>query len=160
MVKFKIEHRVISGALFALYIVALIYFMFFAEILGRTTSLQEYHYNLIPFKEISRFITYSGRLGFGAVFANLVGNVVAFIPFGMFLPVISNHKRKLFGMTLLSFELSLLIEVTQLVSKAGSFDVDDLILNTLGGLLGYCLFKWIYWYRIEKEKRHEQSKIQ
>ncbi len=40
-------------------------------------------------------------------------------------------------MTLISFEFSLLIECIQLVSKVGSFDVDDMILNTLGGSLGY-----------------------
>ena len=38
---------------------------------------------------------------------------------------------------LYSFELSLLVELLQLVFKVGSFDVDDLLLNTIGGLLGY-----------------------
>lgn len=43
-------------------------------------------------------------------------------------------------MGLFSFEFSLLVETIQLVSKVGSFDVDDLMLNTLGGILGYVIF--------------------
>lgn len=39
------------------------------------------------------------------------------------------------------FLASLLVESIQLVSKLGSFDVDDIMLNTLGGILGYVLFR-------------------
>ena len=42
---------------------------------------------------------------------------------------------------LYSFELSLLVELLQLVFKVGSFDVDDLFLNTIGGLLGYLVYR-------------------
>ena len=48
--------------------------------------------------------------------------------------------RMYFGKTILfGFEASVLIEVIQLFSKVGSFDVDDLLLNTIGGCLGYLL---------------------
>ena len=46
----------------------------------------------------------------------------------------------MFTVVLLSLELSLTVEILQLVAKVGSFDVDDLLLNTLGGLVGYVCF--------------------
>ena len=69
---------------------------------------------------------------------------MAFMPFGFFLPLVSEHKIKFFKVFITAFSLSLLIELIQLISKVGSCDVDDLILNTLGGLLGYwcfCIYK-------------------
>ena len=53
---------------------------------------------------------------------------------------------------LYSFELSLLVELLQLVFKVGSFDVDDLLLNTIGGLLGYLVYKGLLylWKKYEK----------
>ena len=56
------------------------------------------------------------------------------MPFGFVLPVISRNQRKFWKVTLLSFLTSLLVELIQLVSKVGSCDVDDMLLNTLGGM--------------------------
>lgn len=126
--------------LFGGYLLLLSYFLFFAEIMGRTNLTRSYHYNLIPFLEIRRFIVYRKKLGMMAVMVNLLGNVAAFLPFGFFLPTLSRKNRSFMYVTLLSFEFSLLIECIQLLSKVGSFDVDDMILNTLGGSLGFLCF--------------------
>lgn len=134
--------RIFYWILFIIYILAMIYFMFFAEELGRTAS-DRYSYNLQPFKEIARFVKYYHLLGFKAVMANLLGNVAAFVPFGLFLPILSRHNYKFLGVTFLTFDLSLCIELVQLVSKVGSFDVDDLILNTIGGMIGYFCFIFV-----------------
>lgn len=101
---------------------------------------REYSYNLVPFLEMKRFWLNREVIGNFAVFINLAGNVLAFVPFGFFLPMLNRHTRGLFRMGLFTFEFSLLVETIQLVSKVGSFDVDDLILNTLGGILGYLIF--------------------
>ena len=102
--------------LFLMYLIALTYFMFFAESFGRTPNTQSgYAYNLELFKEIKRFYTYREQLGFKAVFLNLVGNVVGFMPFGFFLPVVSRRGRKWYNASLLGFLLSLCIETIQLV---------------------------------------------
>ena len=71
---------------------------------------------------------------------NLAGNVLAFVPFGAILPVISRRMRGFFRVMLLGFSFSLLVECTQLVTRVGTFDVDDLMLNTLGAVLGYLFF--------------------
>lgn len=132
--------RICSQIIFGVYIIFLAYFLFFAESTGRTFEGRTYHYNLVLFKEIRRFIVYRETLGTMAVVLNLFGNVAAFIPFGMILPIMSRRFRSFFFMTLLTFEFSLVIETIQLVCKVGSFDVDDLLLNTIGGILGYLGF--------------------
>lgn len=128
-----------GGVLFVLYLILLIYFLFFAESYGRG-GIQEYRYNLIPFQEIRRYLLYPEILGSFAVMTNLVGNVVGFLPFGAILPVLHRKLRSFWKILLLSLEFSAMIEVTQLITRVGSFDVDDIILNTVGGVLGYFLF--------------------
>lgn len=131
--------RILSWCIFVVYLVALVYFLFFSEQLGRVPS-DEYKYSLVPFKEISRYIRYWRAIGSFYVLLNLLGNVVCFVPFGFVLPVISSSQRKFWKILLLSFLTSLLVELIQLVSKVGSCDVDDMLLNTLGGIIGYALF--------------------
>ena len=127
-------------ALFYLYMGCLIYFLFFSERYGRTLSNREYHYNLELFKEIRRFWTYRRELGLETVVVNLVGNVGVFVPVGMAVPLLYERFRRFPQVALLSFEVSLVAEVIQLVAKVGTFDVDDLLLNTIGGCIGYVLF--------------------
>ena len=52
----------------------------------------------------------------------------------------ASRRRSLSATVFYSFGLSLCVETFQLISKVGSFDVDDLLLNTLGGLAGYIVF--------------------
>ncbi len=146
------RHRVVAALFFLLYFIVLFYFLFFSEELGRTYSERAYHYNLIPFHEIKRFIIYRRILGWKAVVLNIWGNIIAFMPFGAFLPIYASRCRKLWITVLYSFELSLLVELLQLVLKVGSFDVDDLLLNTIGGLLGYLVCKGVLYLRRKTEK--------
>lgn len=129
--------------LFLIYLACLSYFLFFAEALGRGDS-EEYHYNLVLFREIRRFWNYRDLLGWRAFFLNTFGNVLAFLPFGFFLPVVIRRRIGLPVSLLTGFLFSLTIEMTQLVTMIGSFDVDDIFLNTIGAGLGYVLFSFCY----------------
>lgn len=146
----KKETYVVGWCLFVVYLLSLAYFLFFAEATGRTFTERTYQYNLIPFHEIRRFLVYRRQLGFGAVALNLAGNILAFVPFGVFLPMLVKRARS-FGKTLLlGCEFSLLVEIVQLFSKVGSFDVDDILLNTLGVFAGYVLFgllRVLHWHK-------------
>lgn len=122
-----------------LYIIFIIYFLIFSDWYGRTGEMQEYHYNLVLFKEIKRFWNYRDQVGLFAMFTNLFGNVIIFMPFGFFMPMASRY-RSCFSAVFYSFGLSLCVETFQLLTKVGSFDVDDLLLNTIGGLAGYVIF--------------------
>jgi len=82
---------------------------------------------------------------------NILGNLVAFMPLGLIVPIVFKRKETYYFfhiVVLWAFIISLSIEIAQLVMSVGSFDVDDLILNTFGAMIGY----WIYiyarrWYR-------------
>lgn len=132
--------RILCRILFWVYVGVLVYFLFFAEMLGRDGSTRTYHYNLILFKEIRRFWVYRRQLGFMAAFLNLAGNILIFTPFGFLLPIMRRKLRGFFRVILLGFELSLAVECVQLVTKTGSFDVDDLLLNTIGAMIGYLIY--------------------
>ena len=134
------ENYWVGWCLFIVYLLTLAYFLFFAEATGRTFTERTYQYNLILFHEIRRFVVYRRQLGFAAVALNLAGNVIAFVPFGVFLPMLVKRARSLIKTSLLGFEFSLFVELVQLFSKVGSFDVDDILLNTLGVIGGYALF--------------------
>lgn len=83
---------------------------------------------------------------------NVVMNVAAFAPFGFFLPVISPKNKKFLNVFLLSLELTLTIEILQLLFRVGIFDVDDIAMNTLGGILGYGIY--YIGKRMERKRGH------
>lgn len=134
--------------LFLLYVMLLVYLLFFSEAYGRVGQAERgYRYNLVPFVEIGRFWNHREQLGMNAVYVNIVGNVLAFVPYGFILPIITGRMRSGFLIVLSGFGLSLTVEIIQLVTKVGCFDVDDLILNTIGAALGYLAFAILNYIR-------------
>ncbi len=145
--------------LFILYLAVLIYLVFFAETFRRGGGLaMEYAYNLEPFKEIKRFYRYREQLGWDVVLVNLAGNVLAFMPFAFMLPIVSPKARGFFRTVFLTFLLSLCIECVQLVTRVGSFDVDDLVLNTLGGAIGFIAYRIVQKIRVRRKLRAGKKK--
>lgn len=137
--KEKVKYAV-WWVLFICYLIGISYFLFFSERYGRTEGNLEYRYNLTLFKEIHRFATYYRIVGTEGLIVNLFGNVIAFMPFGFCLPLVSTYEGKFFKILSWSFGFSLSIETIQLLYKIGIFDVDDLFLNTIGGVLGYLTY--------------------
>ena len=153
MLKGTTKRQKMGWVLFLLYLALLSYLMFFSEDFGRTNPNRGYAYNLAPFKEIMRFITYYETLGMKAVVVNLAGNVIAFMPFGFFMPVVSRGSRGPVRIIFLGFGFSLMLETIQLVFKVGSFDVDDLILNTLGAAIGFFCYRRVQRFRVRLRQR-------
>ncbi|MCI6888214.1 MAG: VanZ family protein [Lachnospiraceae bacterium] len=151
MIRNTTRNQKFGWVLFILYLASLVYFMFFAESFGRDPVQRDYAYNLELFKEIKRFYHYRQQLGMKAFLLNVVGNVAAFIPCGFFLPIVSRRSRRWYNAVLICFGFSLCIEVTQLVFKVGSFDVDDLLLNTGGGVIGYISYRVVQTIRIRRK---------
>ncbi|MCQ2509798.1 MAG: VanZ family protein [Lachnospiraceae bacterium] len=140
-VKEKRSWRRIGGILLVLYLVLLVYFLLFSKSFGRNPGFSAYRYNLIPFREIHRFYTYWKKVGFISAFLNLVGNLAGFIPLGILVPAVCRPMRRWTRTVKLGFVLTVILEVLQLVMKAGIFDVDDILLNTAGTLVGYLIFR-------------------
>lgn len=132
------QFRILGKILFVVYILFILYFLIFSDWYGRSGVMEDYRYNLTPFREIRRFWEYRDQLGVWSI-ANLLGNVLVFIPLGFFEPMASK-RRSFWGTVIDGLLLSMVVEVFQLVSKVGRFDVDDLILNTSGVVLGYLIF--------------------
>ena len=125
--------------LFVAYLILLFYLLFFSEKMGRTVGAEEYRYNLVLFKEIKRFYSVMGTHP-KMFWLNIARNILAFMPFGFLIPRLRDKSTNLFLAGLFSLELSFAVELLQLVFKLGCFDVDDLLLNTIGGILGYLLY--------------------
>ena len=123
-----ILHREILLLTFMLYILCLFQIVTFQDI--NTVSGNNY----IPFKEILRY-DFGGRL----FVKNIIGNVLLFIPYGFFATLYADIKKGRSAF-LLVFLASLSIECTQLMIGR-IFDVDDIILNVLGGMLGFFLYR-------------------
>ncbi|WP_223596113.1 VanZ family protein [Neobacillus bataviensis] len=125
-------------------------------------TYNEYHWrsnNFVPFKTIY-FYLYLADINFSIIIENLVGNVIGFAPLGFILPLLSKRFLKLKPVILAAFSLSLTYEVLQLLFEFGSFDVDDLILNTLGGFLGFLPIKIIYFFsKIKKKQSTKRKKV-
>lgn len=92
--------------------------------------------SLIPFATIRSYIKYSGI--FHALL-NILGNVVLFIPIGFIFPLILIRYRDIKKIAVLSISISLFIEFIQFF-VGRSCDIDDLILNFVGGIIGYTIF--------------------
>lgn len=97
----------------------------------------------IPFRTICLFLFQSGSLSNSVV--NLGGNLIMFLPLGFLLPIVAGHHGRFRGHSQafivvgMCLGFSMMIETGQLLMLVGSFDVDDIILNTLGGWFGYGL---------------------
>lgn len=89
--------------------------------------------NFIPFKEIFRY-----RLGSRLFLKNVLGNVLLFIPFSFFASYYLNVKKS-YSIIILTMIASISIESVQM-SIGRVFDVDDILLNISGGILGYMVY--------------------
>lgn len=96
--------------------------------------------NLIPFVTISEYFRFILRGNKIIGISNILGNLIIFFPLGYISALLFPKIRKLTKVLILAFVFSLVIEVCQYIFACGSTDIDDVILNTLGGMAGY----WVY----------------
>lgn len=118
-------------------------------------TYNEYHWrsnNFVPFKTIN-FYLFLADINLNLRIENLAGNIIGFMPFGFILPLLAKKFQKLGIVTLATFCLSLMFELLQLIFEFGSFDVDDLILNTAGGIFGYTPIKLVILFTHLKKKK-------
>ena len=105
-------------------------------------SYIKYSLNIIPFATIYKYISglFSHSISAGIVIPNILGNLVAFVPFAFFLPLFSKKMKpfKRFLITMLCIVVS--IELLQFLMRTGSCDIDDVILNVGGACAFYRIF--------------------
>jgi len=139
-----------------LLIIFLLYCLFMLRLLlGRTRidTDQPYwerikaNYNLVPFKLIQQYIRILKNVPtinpFSYAFTNFYGNIILFIPFGFFLPLLWKKQRVWIWFLLTTATIIITIELSQLFLLVGICDIDDLILNLSGSMIGFLLWKTI-----------------
>ena len=110
--------------------------------------------NFTLFKTIRMYIDYSYMLN---SFENLVGNVAVFVPFGFLFPYVFQRGRNFLVMMLNVFLFVLGIEVFQLFSAFGAFDVDDILLNCVGAVIGYACYFPFEALRLSRQQRRSSD---
>lgn len=121
-----ILHKELFYLFYIIYVLCLFQAVTFQDVSWST-------FNIIPFKEIFRY-----EIGSSLFIKNILGNVILFVPLGIF---INKYIKitKLRYSVILSFIISLSIEITQgVIGRV--FDVDDILLNMIGGTLGFIIY--------------------
>ena len=150
----RIETVFLYGV-FICYILFLIKLLFLSRVsllaLFNSQRTLDKSINLIPFYSIKEYIFSNSATIKKFTFGNVVGNIVIFIPLGAYLSLFKNNKRIITNM-LFIFIVSLFVEIIQGILGIGASDIDDIILNCLGGLVGILGYKFLL-FILRGEKR-------
>ncbi len=141
LIKYKVKfifYKEILMLGFIMYVITLFEVVTFQDVSWSSS-------NFILFKEMLRY-----EFGTKLFFKNVVGNMIMFIPFGFFTSYFLKLK-KLYSVFILTLLTSITIETTQLLIGR-VFDIDDIFLNIIGGLIGYFIFKIIYKIKFLKKE--------
>ena len=138
IVSLRITYIIKNKKKFILYeellsLIFVIYLLMFFQIVTYQDVIS-YGNNFIPFKELTRY-----QFGTKLFFKNIIGNILLLVPYGFFASYYLRLEKKRSALILV-FVVSLSIEIVQLVIGR-CFDVDDILLNMIGGMTGYFIFK-------------------
>jgi glycopeptide antibiotics resistance protein len=135
----KTKKQILAIGLFAFCTAYIMYRMLFYAYEGAIRQpFEDYHFNFIPLKTISHFFLKSESYSDLTLLMNLFANIAVFAPFGG-LVALYNHRLKVKKVFVFSFCFILCLETIQGVTKRGVWDIDDLILNVFGMLIGYLI---------------------
>ncbi len=136
MSNYKGAIKYISMAMFVLYLSYLIYLTFFDHTYGRDVIHRSI--NIVPFRTIFKFLT---RSDLKDILVNIAGNIAAFVPMGFLLPIAFSKLKGFLRVLFVVLAATLSIETFQYISGAGISDIDDVILNVIGGVMGYFMMR-------------------
>ena len=136
--------RSVLWVIFAVYCLFLAYMVFFSR--GFRTQYTYLHYlkyftNFIPFKTVQTYIHIYNKGLHGLAIYNLLGNFVLFLPMGIFLPCICKKLDRFWKVILCVSGMVIFVEIAQFILRVGIIDVDDVIFNLSGAMIGYGIFK-------------------
>ncbi len=97
--------------------------------------------NIIPFRTLTQQLMRLSSSAKVHAFINLFGNIIMFVPLGFFIPTLFSKTNTLCRTVLWSLVTVIGIELIQLFTLLGSLDVDDVILNLLGVVIGFGVYR-------------------
>ncbi|MEC0345426.1 VanZ family protein [Peribacillus frigoritolerans] len=148
----RLKYEKYINVLFLIYIILLAIVSFWGISPFQTRlngNIGDVSHNIVPFHTIETYFFNFQHYNFETWFYNTFGTILVFMPLGILLPLVFVNLRNLTLIVLLSLLVSLIIETIQFVTLLGVFDVDDILLNTFGSILGFLIFTLI----IKKNKR-------
>ena len=107
--------------------------------------------NLIPFRSIFEGFFSGSEAVKPFALGNVVGNILLFIPLGLYLPLIKKDKRMAVNLILVLI-VSFSVEVVQGLLGIGTADIDDVILNSLGGWIGILGYRFLLFASRDENK--------
>ena len=129
---------------FILYCFVLAYLLFLSRGARTGYSYAEYikHFtNFVPFKTIIEYVQRYANGYWWLSTVNLLGNLALFVPMGMALPCVSKKFNRFWKVTLTFLGIVVAVEITQGLLRVGSIDIDDVIFNVSGAMIGYAIVK-------------------
>ncbi len=146
MLKDSKKRNMVVRIMFVVYAIVMAYFLFFRHSFNVGGTYWEHismNINIVPFYTIKQnlylILKQSNPYLVPHAIINLLGNIIGFIPFGILLPLLLKRARTFKKFFFYAISGIVLIELIQLFTLRGSFDIDDLILNMLGSLIGYMI---------------------
>ena len=107
--------------------------------------------NVIPFHTIYSYLSGTLNVSKIIVASNIFGNIILFVPLGIYLQLLKKNK-KIWINTMILFFIALFVEMFQLIFGLGAADIDDVILNCLGGLIGILIYRGLCKFLKGEEK--------
>lgn len=123
-----------------IYSIWMLYMLFFASFRDANTAI--FQIKDIPFQTIDSYSLYVIKYDKVEFFTNIFGNVILFIPYG-FLGILYPPLNRFFYL-IITFLITInVIEFSQYYFRRGFADIDDVILNTSGVIIGFMIYKII-----------------
>ncbi|MBM6614403.1 VanZ family protein [Desemzia sp. RIT804] len=148
----KVRREVILNG-FVFYILLLIHLTVFrgeTTLSSVTIHLQPLSViNWVPFVET---IKLTNGLSMFSYYYNLYGNILWFVPMGFGAAYLLSEKHSFLRTLSIGFFVSLSIEVLQYLFDTGITDIDDLIFNTVGTIIGILLFQAVQWIHTKRKR--------
>ncbi len=131
----KAKFKISVVILFIIYFAALIKLLVFKYPTGMVFEIANGNY--VPFRTILNYL--SGEFTWNVAIRNIVGNMILFIPIGFFVPL---FRRRFAWKSVLvaALVISTVIEIVQGIFRVGVVDIDDILLNVSGAIIGYGIF--------------------
>lgn len=144
---------ILFGVFLLLYTLLFIYALIFKHVspIELFSSDREYlrGFNVIPFHTIYSYI--SGSQNIIIVASNILGNIILFVPLGIYLQLLKKNK-KIWISILIVFLITMFVEAFQVIFGLGVGDIDDIILNCLGGIIGILVYRGLLLLLKNEEK--------
>jgi glycopeptide antibiotics resistance protein len=152
----KIVLKIVYSSLCIVYTAGLVYIFFFAR--RRWVPFSKRTIHLVPFRDKTEYLqacTIHTRPENVEFYKDLIGNILIFIPFPFllcYLLAIRSNRKLLLISTITSF----CVEAIQYILNIGVADIDDLLLNTLGALIGVLLLHMISLKNTKLSRSHKE----